>query len=58
MSHAYPDAWDNKSLNRLLSNQVTLIMLLDGKVGEEPEPVIPDGVCDFLKIRESQLRYR
>ena len=54
----YPVAWETKSLNRLLSNQATLKLLLDGKGGEELEPAIIDGVSDFLRIRETHLLYR
>lgn len=54
----YPLAWETKSLNRLLSNQATLKLLLDGKGGEELEPAIRDGVSDFLRIREAHLLYR
>ncbi len=54
----YPVAWETKSLNRLLSNQATLKLLLDGKGGEELDPAIRDGVSDFLRIREAQLLYR
>ena len=53
----YPDAWETKSLNRLLSNQATLMLLLDGRSGKELEPAILDGVNDFLRIRERYLLY-
>ena len=54
----YPTAWETKSLNRLLSNQATLKLLLDGRGGEELEPAIRDGVSEFLRIREMHLLYR
>ncbi len=53
----YPNAWETKSLNRLLSNQATLDLLLSGKSGAELEPAILDGVSDFMKIRERHLLY-
>ena len=53
----YPDAWETKSLNRLLSNQATLMLLLDGRSGKELEPAILDGVNDFLRFRERYLLY-
>ena len=53
----YPDAWETKSLNRLLSNQATLKLLLEGRSGKELEPAILDGVGDFLRIRERVLLY-
>lgn len=53
----YPDAWETKSLNRLLSSQATLKLLLDGRSGKEMEPAILDGVSDFLRIRERYLLY-
>jgi uncharacterized protein YbbC (DUF1343 family) len=53
----YPDAWETKSLNRLLSNKATLDLLLSGKSGSELEPAILDGVSDFMKIRERYLLY-
>ena len=54
----YPVAWETKSLNRLLSNQATLKLLLDGKGGEVLDPAIVDGVSDFLRIRDAHLLYR
>ncbi len=53
----YPVAWETKSLNRLLSNQATLQLLLDGRAGDELEPAIIDGVSDFLRTREGHLLY-
>jgi uncharacterized protein YbbC (DUF1343 family) len=54
----YPVAWETKSLNRLLSNEATMKLLLDGKGGEEIAPAIVDGVSDFLRLRETHLLYR
>ncbi len=53
----YPDAWETKSLNRLLSNQATLQLLLDGRAGKDLEPAIIEGVSNFLRIREGHLLY-
>ena len=53
----YPDAWETKSLNRLLSNQATLKLLLEGRTGKELEPAILEGVSDFLRRREGHLLY-
>jgi len=54
----YPVAWETKSLDRLLGNQATFKLLLDGKGGEELEPAIRDGVSEFLRIREMHLLYK
>ena len=53
----YPEAWETKSLNRLLSNKATLDLLLSGRSGAELEPAILDGVSDFMKMREGYLLY-
>ncbi len=53
----YPDAWETKSLNRLLSNQATLKLILDGQAGKDLEPAIVEGVSDFLRRREGHLLY-
>ncbi len=53
----YPQAWDTKSLNRLLSNQATLKLLLDGISGDPLEPAIGDGTSDFLRKRQEYLLY-
>ncbi len=53
----YPEAWETKSLNRLLSNKATLDLLLSGRSGAELEPAILDGVSDFMKMREGSLLY-
>jgi len=53
----YPEAWETKSLNRLLSNKATLDLLLDGRSCAELEPAIVDGVSDFMKVREGYLLY-
>jgi len=54
----YPDAWATKNLNRLLSSQATMQLLLDGKSGEDLEPEIRNGVSDFMRIRDTHLMYR
>ncbi len=53
----YPEAWDTTNLNRLLSNQSAMRLLLDGRSSAELEPAICDGVSDFLKMREGYLLY-
>ena len=53
----YPEAWETKSLNRLLSNQATLKLLLDGRSGKDIEPAITDGVDEFLRKRQGYLLY-
>ena len=53
----YPEAWETKSLNRLLSNKATLDLLLEGRFCAELEPAIVDGVNDFMKVREGYLLY-
>ncbi len=53
----YPEAWETKNLNRLLSNQSTMKLLLDGRSGVDLEPAILDGVSDFLRMREGFLLY-
>ncbi len=54
----YPTAWETKSLNRLLSNQAALAMLLDGHAGDAIEPAILEGVSEFMRKREGYLLYR
>ena len=53
----YPEAWETKSLNRLLCNQATLKLLLDGRSGSDLEPVITDGIGEFLRKRQGYLLY-
>ncbi len=53
----YPEAWETKSLNRLLSNLATLKLLLEGRTGEDLESAILEGVSDFLRMREGHLLY-
>jgi len=53
----YPEAWETKSLNRLLSNEATLKLILDGRTGKDLEPAIVEGVSDFLRRREGHLLY-
>ena len=53
----YPEAWETKSLNRLLCNHATLQLLLDGRAGKDLEPAILEGVSSFLRVREGHLLY-
>jgi uncharacterized protein YbbC (DUF1343 family) len=54
----YPTEWETKSLNRLLSNQAALALLLEGLDGDSLEPAIVDGVSEFLRKREEYVLYR
>jgi uncharacterized protein YbbC (DUF1343 family)/CubicO group peptidase (beta-lactamase class C family) len=54
----YPDAWETKSLNRLLGNETTYKLLLDGKSGSDIMPAVSAGVSDFLRRRDAFLIYR
>ncbi len=54
----YPEAWETKSLNRLLSNQAAFKLILEGRSGAEIEPAIVDGVSEFLRKRDGYLLYR
>ena len=53
----YPEAWETKRFNRLLSNQATLKLLLDGRSGRDLEPAITDGIGEFLRKRQRYLLY-
>ena len=54
----YAEAWETKDLNRLLNNQATLKLLLDGRTGVDLESAISEGVSDFLRMRDGYLIYR
>lgn len=54
----YPDAWQTKSLNRLLGNDATMKLLLRDCTPLELANAVNDGLGDFLKRRDAFLIYR
>jgi uncharacterized protein YbbC (DUF1343 family) len=57
LHRSYPDDWQTKSLNRLLGNEATQKLLLEGKLGDDLVPAVTDGMNDFLRRREAFLMY-
>ncbi len=53
----YPDQWETKSYDRLLSNENVLQAVRDGKPAEELEAVSREGVAEFLRRRARVLLY-
>jgi uncharacterized protein YbbC (DUF1343 family) len=53
----YPDQWETKSYDRLLSNEKTLQALRDGQPAEELDSVSREGVPEFLRRRARVLLY-
>lgn len=54
----YPDAWETKSLNRLLVNQACFSAVVEGKGLEQVLDLSREGVSDYLRRREPFLLYR
>lgn len=54
----YPDAWETKSLNRLLVNQACFSAVVEGKGLEQVFDLSREGVSDYLRRREPFLLYR
>lgn len=54
----HPEAWETKSLNRLLGNKKMEQAILDGRDWNELEGIYLDGMREFLKRREAFLLYR
>jgi uncharacterized protein YbbC (DUF1343 family)/CubicO group peptidase (beta-lactamase class C family) len=53
----YPNEWETKSFNRLLSNKQTYDLIVAGKSAAEAEAAYAEPLTEFLKRRQAFLLY-